>query len=143
MRRKTHRLFRKVKDEKGQAMVEMALVLPILLLLLCGILDFGWLFYNQLSLNNAAREGARYAVVNTENADRDNLIHAHIISETTHVFTDDVDITVTYSNATNPLIGDVTVRLSTDMRILTPVLGIFNGSQTKTIISSVTMRVES
>ena len=51
------------KSEKGQAMVEMALVLPILLLLIGGIMDFGWLFYHQLSLANAAREGARYAVI--------------------------------------------------------------------------------
>ena len=33
------------------------------LILVGGILDFGWLFYNQLSLTNAAREGARYAVI--------------------------------------------------------------------------------
>ena len=51
------------KSEKGQAMVEMALVLPILLLLVGAIVDFGWLFYSQLALNNAAREGARYAVI--------------------------------------------------------------------------------
>ena len=51
------------RNEAGQAMVEMALVLPILLILIGGIVDFGWLFYNQLSLTNAAREGARYAVI--------------------------------------------------------------------------------
>ena len=52
-----------LKSEKGQAMVEFALVLPLLLILLCGIIDFGWLYYNQITLNNAAREGARYAVI--------------------------------------------------------------------------------
>ena len=51
------------KSQAGQAMVEMALVLPILVVLVGGILDFGWLFYNKISLNNAAREGARYAVI--------------------------------------------------------------------------------
>ena len=51
------------KSEAGQSMVEMALVLPILLLLVGGIMDFGWLFYNQLALTNAAREGARYAAI--------------------------------------------------------------------------------
>ena len=34
------------KRENGQSAVEFALVLPILLLIVCGILDFGWLFYN-------------------------------------------------------------------------------------------------
>ena len=56
------------KSEKGQAMVEMALVLPILLILLGGIIDFGWLFYNQLALTNAAREGARYAAIHHHNS---------------------------------------------------------------------------
>ena len=40
------------KRENGQSAVEFALVLPILLLIVCGILDFGWLFYNQLSVEN-------------------------------------------------------------------------------------------
>ena len=56
------------KSEAGQSMVEMALVLPILLLLVGGIMDFGWLFYNQLALTNAAREGARYAVIHYHTA---------------------------------------------------------------------------
>ena len=56
------------RTEKGQAMVEFALVLPFLLALLCGIIDFGWLYYNQITLNNAAREGARYAVIHYDPA---------------------------------------------------------------------------
>lgn len=56
------------KREKGQSAVEFALVLPILLLIVCGILDFGWLFYNQLSVENACREGARVGCVNAQDA---------------------------------------------------------------------------
>lgn len=56
------------KKEKGQALVEFALTLPILLALLCGIIDFGWAYYNQITLNNAAREGARYAVIHYDPA---------------------------------------------------------------------------
>lgn len=52
-------------SQKGQSLVEMALILPILLLLLMGIIDFGWIFANQIELQNAARDGARYASVNT------------------------------------------------------------------------------
>ena len=51
------------KSESGQALLEFALCLPLLLTILCGIIDFGWIYYNQISLNNAAREGARYAVI--------------------------------------------------------------------------------
>jgi len=48
-------------DERGQSLVEMALVLPLLLLLVLGIIDFGRAFNNYIIITNAAREGARYA----------------------------------------------------------------------------------
>ncbi|MEL7649835.1 MAG: TadE family protein [Sedimentibacter sp.] len=53
----------KLKKENGQAMVEFALVLPILLLFVAGIIDFGWIFYNQLAANNASREAARFIAI--------------------------------------------------------------------------------
>lgn len=45
---KTRPKSKRDRKEDGQAMVEFALILPIFLLILCGIIDFGWLFYNQL-----------------------------------------------------------------------------------------------
>lgn len=56
-------LLRKSKRENGQAMVEFVLVLPIFLLIICMILDFGWLFFNYISVENAARNAARIACV--------------------------------------------------------------------------------
>lgn len=47
------------KDHRGAAAVEFAIVLPVLLVLLLGIIDFGYAFYVQGALSNAAREGAR------------------------------------------------------------------------------------
>ena len=47
---------------EGAAAVEFALCLPILLILLAGFFDFGWLFYWQHSVTNASRTAARYAV---------------------------------------------------------------------------------
>ena len=134
---------KKGKNEDGQAMVEFALILPIFLLILCGILDFGWLFYNQLSLNNACREGARYAVVNTaEGADTQAIIN-HIENTTTTVFANDgVDITVTYSSPSDPTAGDITVTLEADISFFTPVLSTVLGKE-KTITSTVIMKVES
>jgi hypothetical protein len=48
-------------EERGQSLVEMALILPILLLLVVGIVDLGRAFNNHVIITNAAREGARYA----------------------------------------------------------------------------------
>ncbi|MCR5737917.1 MAG: pilus assembly protein [Eubacterium sp.] len=51
------------KNEKGQAMVEFAIVLPLLLLILCGILDFGWIYFNKYKVEDATYQGARFAFV--------------------------------------------------------------------------------
>ncbi len=51
-------------DESGQALVEFALVLPLLLLLLFGMLDFGKAFNYWIDETHLASEGARWAVVN-------------------------------------------------------------------------------
>lgn len=50
----------------GQAIVELALVLPILLLLTLGTLNLGRLFYNKIALQSAAREGAYYYSYNRD-----------------------------------------------------------------------------
>jgi Flp pilus assembly protein TadG len=50
-------------SEAGQELIEFALVFPMLLLVVLGIIDFGLLFRNYEVLTNAAREGARVAVL--------------------------------------------------------------------------------
>lgn len=47
------------KDESGQSLVETALILPILLLLIAGIIDFGRVFYSYSHLHMAAQETVR------------------------------------------------------------------------------------
>jgi len=49
------------RRERGAAAVEMALILPVLLLVLGGIVDLGRAMYGQIIVSNAAREGARMA----------------------------------------------------------------------------------
>jgi Flp pilus assembly protein TadG len=48
----------------GQSLVEFALVLPIFLLMIMGIVDMGRLIYTYNTVSNAARDGARIAIVN-------------------------------------------------------------------------------
>jgi Flp pilus assembly protein TadG len=54
---------RHIRDERGQTMVELALVLPILCLLLFGVIQFGIIFNNYVTLTDAVRAGARRAAV--------------------------------------------------------------------------------
>jgi Flp pilus assembly protein TadG len=51
------------RDESGQALVEFALLLPVLLLLIIGIVEFGRAWNIKQVINDAAREGARKAAV--------------------------------------------------------------------------------
>jgi hypothetical protein len=57
------RLPNRWRQERGAELVEFALVLPLMLLVLLGILDMGLLFQRYHVLTNAAREGARLAVL--------------------------------------------------------------------------------
>ena len=53
-----------MKDRRrGQALVEFVLVAPIFFLIMFAIIDFGRYVYYVQTINNAAREGARYAIV--------------------------------------------------------------------------------
>lgn len=57
------RLRHRAPDESGAELIEFALVFPLLLLVLLGIIDFGFLFQRYQVVTNAAREGARVAVL--------------------------------------------------------------------------------
>ncbi|HOB74707.1 MAG TPA: TadE/TadG family type IV pilus assembly protein [Phycisphaerae bacterium] len=48
---------------RGLALVEAAIVLPLLLLLVFGVLEYGWMFYKASEVTNAARDGARTAAL--------------------------------------------------------------------------------
>jgi len=61
MMRKIHR--KSNHSGRGQSLVEVALVLPIILMILLGLLDFGRAFYTMVALRDAADEGASYAAI--------------------------------------------------------------------------------
>jgi Flp pilus assembly protein TadG len=67
-------LRREAGRERGAVAVEMALVLPILLLCIAGIIDLGRLFFVQTMVTNAAREGARMKSLGYSNADTETRV---------------------------------------------------------------------
>src|SRR5690606_13312915 len=68
---------RTCSGEKGATLIEFALILPLLLLLILGIVEFGWLFGQYNDVRHGAREGARFAAVD---AGAFNDILAHVCS---------------------------------------------------------------
>lgn len=63
------RLVRADRAARGQALLEFALVLPVLLVALLGLIDVGRLVFTYNSVSEAARTGARVAIVNQIQAD--------------------------------------------------------------------------
>lgn len=63
---------------KGASLVEMALMLPLLILILAGVADLGRAFHDFIVINNASREGARYA---SHFPDKTNLVISTTINE--------------------------------------------------------------
>lgn len=64
----------KIKDQRGQALVELALLIPLIMTLLLGIVEFGRIYTAQLTLNNAVRAGARAASVGDDDVSINNQV---------------------------------------------------------------------
>ena len=136
------RFLKKLKNESGQSLVELAIALPVLLLILCGIIDFGWLFYNKLAISNLSREGARYVVVNADNANVVDLATSRIENSAPSSLKKQLTVDVVFSDVSDKSAGDVTVSVKSKIKILTPVMGMFFDNQEADVDSSVTMKVE-
>jgi hypothetical protein len=63
--------------ERGAIIVEFALVLPLLLVLLFGIIEFGLLFYNKQVLTNACREGARAGIAQSVDSEITSIVEGY------------------------------------------------------------------
>src|SRR5689334_16870203 len=53
---------RRRHTSRGQALIELALILPLLLLLIVNVVNFGGLLYAWITVSNAARAGAQYSI---------------------------------------------------------------------------------
>ncbi len=128
------RLFRRDR-EKGASAVEFAIVLPLLLTLVFGIMEAGWLFAQQVEVRNAAREGARMAVVDYPNPGSGSSpdIVAQVCSRAS-LSADRASVAIV--DTTN---DSARVTVTQDYESLTGFLPFFNGL---TITSVVEMRIE-
>lgn len=132
----------RIRNEQGQSVVEFAIVLPILLIIIGGIIDFGWVYSNQLSLNNCAREGARYAVVHATEQDAGQKIREKVLALATDTIKDTMTVDITFTNISNPEEGDVIIQVRSNIPVLTPIVGVFFENQQIGLVSRVVMRVE-
>lgn len=132
------RLIRKLLGEKrGQALVELALVLPLLILLLMGTIEFGRIFHSYLVITNASREGARAGVVGAD----DSGIRTKVKNVASSLSLTDSQITITPSQGSRARGVPLTVQVNYSVNLVTPVLDIVMPNPFP-LTASTTMRVE-
>lgn len=90
-----HSERRRRRDERGQALVEFALVLPVLAILVVSIAQLGFLLNAYLEVTDAARVGARKASVSRTDGGGAAAAIAAARESTSHLDEDELDVTVT------------------------------------------------
>ena len=129
-----------LQNNRGVAAVELAICLPILILLVCGSIEFGLLFYNQQVITNASREGVRAGIVTkTETADIIQIVENYCngklinLNGANALQTDAVTVSAPDGD------DDLTVRITYDYNFL--FAGIL-GFTDKTLSAQTIMRME-
>ncbi len=135
---------RRRKDrEKGQALVEFALLVPIFLLLVFTIVDFGMGFHAWITVTNGAREGARLGAVMATQQEIESRVY-----ESVTLPDEATKMTVTVTNAEGEPGESVVVQVDYDYDLITPLsslLQFISGDtlgSTLTFSSTAEMRLE-
>lgn len=112
---------RKNKDgEKGQSLVEFVLVVPVFLLLVFAIVDFGVGFHAWISVTNGSREGARLGSVGASAIQVEDVVRAKTAN------LDQDLLTVTVTNAEGAPGEPVTVEVEYEFEYITPLGGLMD-----------------
>jgi Flp pilus assembly pilin Flp len=144
------KVLRRSKDERGAAMVEFALVLPLLLTLVLGMMEFGKAFNYWIDATHLANEGARWAVVNHNPGTgtlqeyikgRANTVEFRDGGTPSIPSGDEAEVCISFPNGTanvgDPVLVTVTARYH-----WIPFIGDRIGSADVPIMGSATMRLE-
>ena len=135
------------RGERGQAIVELALTLPLLMLVVLGVFDFGLMFERFEVVTNAAREGARVAVLPLYTTDQ---AKAHAQNYLTSGGVTGATVTVAQATTTLPTtlaknveVMVVTVTYTHQHVFVGPIISLFGGSLGSTPLVAVSkMRKE-
>ena len=124
-----------IKNHRGQSMVEFAIVLPVFLLLVFGMMEFGRVMNQYLVVAEAAREGARSAAL----GGNDGTVTTTVKAAATTI--DEGQLTVSIFPAVRVRGNSVTVTVTNKMQIITPVISAIIANP-YTVQGKTIMRVE-
>lgn len=126
-----------LRNQKGQSLVEFSIILPLLLLIIMGIVEFGMMLNSYLTLNNAARDGARYGVIGNSNAQ----IQSMITSSSPSLNSADLTITITPADGSRISGNTLTVNLTYNYKLTVPIISGLLGNSVQ-LKAQTTMRIE-
>ncbi len=126
-----------LKNQRGQSLVEFSFVLFLLCMLTFGIIDFGRLFFTQMTLQNAVRQAGRFAVTGNHLPDpkdpAQSMSRVDSIVQTATSAAAGIDVTnVQISSVKGGSSGaaraggprdTITISLSTNFKLITPMIG--------------------
>jgi Flp pilus assembly protein TadG len=125
------------KDQRGQSLVEVALAMPVLLLVLAGILDVGRAYFTYVALSDAAAEGAAFAAVHPLDTVQIVERAADASNGLVMLEADMVSVIVGDLNPGKP----ITVAIEYDYNVLTPIIHAFVPGGTITLKSVVSQAI--
>lgn len=134
---------RHTQRQDGQAVVEFVVILPVLLLVLVAIYQFGQVFVNYMDVTSAAREGARKAAVSRTAGTCsvvDGLAIAAAKGAGSDLSTSSLTVTVTRTCTNNAYAQSSDVKVTASYPYSINIMGVVVSSGT--LSSSTTMRVE-
>jgi Flp pilus assembly protein TadG len=122
-----------VRDQKGQTAVEFALITPLLITILLGIIQMGIAFHNYVTITDAARAGARKAIVARFTGGSTATTEQAVRAAASDLNQSKLGVTVTPTTLTTAG-STVTVTATYPFTIVIPLLGlaVFSGNLTAT-----------
>ena len=126
-----------LKNQKGQSLVEFAIILPILLLLLFGIAEFGMMLNSYLTIQNVAKEGARLGIIGGSDIE----IIALIRTTSPNLTAADMNVTITPSQANRKSGDTLQVTVTYNYHLTVPIISSIVGNII-VLTSQTSMRIE-
>lgn len=106
-------------NKKGQSMVEMALILPVIILLFMGMVEFSRIFGSYLLVTHASREGARMASIGRTDAE----VQANVAGKVGGILdVSNLQVILTPDDYTRKTGEDVKVSVKYELQLYAPIL---------------------
>jgi Flp pilus assembly protein TadG len=106
------------REQHGQALVEMALVIPLFFLLLFGVIEMGRISYAYITVSNAARAGARIATI----GGTDLEIQSAVLNAAPALNSSELTIKITPTQVYRQSGQGVSVQVAYPVRLMIPVI---------------------